>query len=262
MKMLKAVVLPFKYYKYLLFQLTQKEIKARYKQSLVGYAWVLLNPLLQLAIYTFVFSYIFQAPSQNVPYSLYLLAGLLPWLFFQASVTAATNSLVTNSSLLTKVNFPREVIPYSAVIAKVLDLIVSFIIFFILGTIVSYTFSITSLLFPILFFFYFIFTIGISLLFSVANLFYRDFQYLINLILMLWMYMTPIVYPLSLVPERFYDVYTLNPLVGFIVTYRSILFGLPTDYKLLAWSIFSSILVYLVGFLVFKKLENVFSDIV
>lgn len=262
MNFLKDVVLPFKYYKYLLFQLTQKEIKARYKQSLVGYAWVVFNPILQLLIYTFVFSYIFRSPSQDVPYSLYLFAGLLPWLFFHTSITSATNSLVSNASLLTKVSFPREVIPYASVAAKVLDLLVSFIVFILLGLFVSYWFKITLLLFPIVFFFQFIFTIGLSLIFSVANLFYRDFQYLINLLLMLWMYMTPIVYPLSLVPERFMSLYVLNPLVGFIVTYRALLFGLPLNSNLLLWSAFSSIFVFIIGFILFKRSEKIFADIV
>ncbi|PIY79923.1 MAG: ABC transporter permease [Candidatus Pacebacteria bacterium CG_4_10_14_0_8_um_filter_43_12] len=253
---------PFIHFKYLLTQLTSRELKARYKQSFIGYAWVILNPLAQLAVYSFVFSMVFKSPSADVPYPVFLFVGLLPWTLFYNSIAQATQSLVQNASLLKKVAFPREIIPYSVIISKLVDFFFSFLVFF--GFIFVFKIQLESsawIFFPLLLL-QTAFTIGLSLILSAANLFYRDIQYLVNLVLMLWMYLTPVMYPLSMVPKKYWWVYQLNPMVGIIDGYRSALFGYDLRWELIGWSALISLLMFVIGFVLFKKAEKAFSDVV
>lgn len=262
MNLINQLLLPLKSYKYLLSQLTQREIKARYKQSFIGYAWVVLNPLAQLLVYSFVFSVVFHFPAHNIPYIIFLYAALLPWTLFQSSITAATQSLIDNASLLKKVNFPREVIPYASVLSKIVDFAFSSLIFLILCLLMHVPLSPTIVLFIPLFLSQLLLTTGIALILSTFNLFYRDIQYLSNLLLMLWMYLTPIVYPLSLVPAQYVWIYKLNPMVGIIEGYRSAIFGYPFETTIIVWSAGISLSIFLVGFMLFKRSERVFADIV
>lgn len=262
MTFIDQLIAPFVSYKYLLYQLVQREIKARYKQSFVGYAWVIFNPLAQLLVYSFVFSVVFRFPTNNIPYVIFLYAALLPWGLLQGSISAATQCLVDNAALIRKVAFPREVIPYSVVLAKIVDFLVSAVIFVGFMFFFRVPFSPTSIVLIPLFIIQMLLTVGISLVLSAFNLFYRDIQYLSNLLLMLWMYMTPIVYPLSLVPKQYVWLYKLNPMVGIIEGYRSALFNYPFEWSIILWSAVISLFVFLIGFLIFKKSERVFADIV
>ncbi len=259
--MFRNILKPLTSHKYLLEQLTQREIKARYKQSIVGYFWVVLNPLAQMFVYTFVFSQVFKFPTE-VPYPLFLFAALLPWTLLQGVVTTATNSLVANDILIKKVAFPREIIPYSVLLAKMIDFLFSSLMFVILMFLYKVPFSYSALLFIPLFFTQFILMTGLSLILSTFNLFYRDIQYLANLVLMIWMYLTPVVYPLSLVPEQYAEVYKMNPMVGIIEGYRAALFGTPFDLSTIYWSVVVSILTFILGYIIFKRSEKVFADIV
>ncbi len=259
--MLQLLLQPFITHKYLLAQLVQREVKARYKQSIIGYFWVILNPLAQMLVYTFVFSVVFRFPSE-IPYPLFLFAALLPWTQLQTTISAATNSLVSNDVLLKKVAFPREIIPYSVVLSKLLDFVFASLIFMVMMVVYDQPLQLSSLYFFGLFFVQIILMTGLSLLLSALNLFYRDVQYLTTLVLMIWMYLTPVVYPLSLVPEKFIWFYKLNPMVGLIEGYRSALFGFPFETSIIAWSIGISFGFFILGFLVFKRTEKVFADVV
>lgn len=260
--MFKTFFLPITSFKFLLYQLTLREIKARYKQSFVGYAWVVLNPLSQILVYTFVFSIVFRFPQTDVPYVIFLCAGILPWGFMATSISQATQSLVEHGSLLRKVAFPREVIPYSVVIAKLADLLISAAIFFALAIILRAHLAPTAPIFLLLFALQVILTMGISLFLASANLFYRDIQHLTTLLLMIWMYLTPVVYPISLVPSQYLWLYQLNPMVGIIQGYRSALFGYAFETPAILWAAFASIFIFIAGFYFFKKTERVFADIV
>lgn len=261
MQIINNFLSPFRSHKYLLYQLIQREIKARYKQSIIGYFWVLINPLSQMVVYTFVFSIVFRFPTE-IPYPLFLFVALLPWTLLQGVITSGTTSLVSNEVLLKKVAFPREIIPYSAVSAKLIDFFFASVIFILLMLFYKVSFSSTSLLFFPIFLLQLILMTGLSLLLSTFNLFYRDIQYLTNLILMVWMYLTPVVYPLSLVPEQYVWLYKLNPMVGIIEGYRSVLFGFPIESTIIYWSALVSFLIFILGFIIFKKTEKVFADIV
>lgn len=262
MILLKQFFLPFLSYKFLLWQLVLRDIRSRYKQSILGYAWVILNPLIQLLVYSFVFSIIFRFPTGNIPYSIFLFIGLLPWIYLQSSLSTATLSLVDSSDLLKKVYFPREILIYSVIISKSIDFLFACLIFIIFLIYYHISPAITIVFVLPLFLIQIILMTGIALMLSTFNLFYRDIQYLVNLILMLWMYLTPVVYSLSLVPKNFIFIYKLNPMVGIIEGYRSAIFNYPFDTGTIVWSGLISILIFLVGFLIFKKSERVFADIV
>lgn len=262
MVLLKQFFLPFLSYKFLLWQLVLRDIRSRYKQSILGYAWVILNPLVQLLVYSFVFSVIFRFPTGNIPYSIFLFIGLLPWIYLQSSLSTATLSLVDNSDLLKKVYFPREVLIYAVIISKSIDflfaclVLIAFLIYYQISPAITVFFVIP------LFFIQVMLMSGIALMLSTFNLFYRDIQYLVNLILMLWMYLSPVVYSLALVPKSMIFLYKLNPMVGIIEGYRSAIFNYPFDKGTIVWSVLISFLIFLFGFLIFKKSEKVFADIV
>lgn len=260
--MFRQFLTPFLSYKFLLSQLILREVKSRYKQSIIGYAWVILNPLAQLLIYSFIFSIIFRFPTNNTPYSIFLFIGLLPWIYLQSSLSAATMSLVENSDLLRKVFFPREVLIYSVIVSKSVDflfaclVLIAFLIYYQIQPAATTIFLIPLFLIQVML------MTGISLMLSTFNLFYRDVQYLVNLLLMLWMYLSPVVYALSLVPKNLVFIYKLNPMVGIIEGYRSSLLGHPFDKGAIVWALLISFIIFLLGFWIFKKSEATFADIV
>jgi len=247
----------------LLYEMVSREIKARYKQSILGYFWVILNPLAQMVVMTIVFSYIMRIPSLGVPYAIFLYCGLLPWTFFVNALSSATNSLVDNASLIKKIYFPREVFPLAAVIAKIIDLILASTLFILLMIVYHQPFTFNILWVLIIFPAQFVFTLGLSLLFSTFNLFYRDIQYLLSLILMLWMYLTPVIYPVDIVPARFRFIFAMNPMSVLINAYREVILahGIPNLAHLgLAYLV--SLVTLFISYKIFKKLEGVFADVV
>ncbi len=250
-------------YRELLFNLARREISQRYKQSILGYAWVILNPLFQLLVLTFVFSTIFRVSSFNVPYVIFLIVGLLPWNFFAQSLSSSVNALTSNSSLITKIYFPREILVYGTIIAKIVDFFYSclvLIIFFYF-----YKVPLNSQIFWIIpiFIIQLIFTAGLSLLISTLNLFYRDIQYLLNLIISLWFYLTPILYPIEQFPEKYRFIFVFNPMSVIINAYRqTVLGGGQPNLNSLGIATVTSILFFLVSFLIFKKSEGKFADYV
>lgn len=253
---------PFISYKYLLSQLITREIKARYKQSILGYAWVILNPLVQLLVYSFVFSVVFRFPTNGIPYAVFLFVGLLPWIYLQNSVSSATLTLVDNAELLRKVYFPREIFIYSIIVARGVDFLFASIVMIAFILFYQVPLSTTAILIVPLLLIQILLMTGLSLILSSFNLFYRDIQYLVNLLLMLWMYLSPIVYPLSMVPGKYIFIYKLNPIVGIVEGYRSALFNYPFDYGTILWSLITSLLIFLIGFIIFKRSERSFADIV
>lgn len=260
--MLVKFLNPFLNYKFLLDQLILREIKARYKQSILGYAWIIFNPLIQLLVYSFVFSIIFKFPTGAVPYSIFLFVGLLPWIYFQTSLTSSTMVLVDNSNLLKKVNFPREILPYSVICSKSLDLFFSSLLLIVFLFVYKLPISLTILYIVPIFFLQVVLMSGLALFLSAANLFYRDIQYVTNLMLVMWMYLTPVVYPISLVPKNYLWLYKLNPMVGITEGYKSAIFNTPFDWLGILLSSVVSFSVFIFGFWIFKKSEKAFADIV
>lgn len=248
----------------LLNQMTLREIKSRYKQSIMGYFWVILNPFFQILIMSFVFSTIMRIPTganSNIPYIVFLYVALLPWSLFANSLGSATGSIVGNASLVTKVYFPRTILPISTIFAKIIDFIFAstILVFFMLIYQVPVNLNILWVI-PI-FFIQQIFTIGLSLFLAAINLIYRDIQYLLSLVISLWFYLTPIVYPTDIVPTRFKIIFKLNPMSVIINAYRqAILAGGVPNLASLSVALLISFLTLIWGFNYFKKLERTFSD--
>ncbi len=250
----------------LLWQITAREIKARYKQSFLGYFWVIFNPLAQMLVMSFAFSIVLRVPtyaSIHIPYSIFLFVGLLPWNLFASSIASASGSLVANASLITKIYFPRSILPLATVAAKIVDFTIALIV--LVSFLIWYQIPITiHILWVIpIFFIQQIFTIGLSLFFASTNLLYRDIQHILNLLLLIWLYITPVFYSTDMVPPQFKFIYQLNPISVIINAYRQTVLagGMPSLNSLWIASIVSLLVLYL-GLLFFKKQEKYFADIV
>ncbi len=245
----------------LLWHMTVRHLRAQYKQSILGYSWIALNPLAQLLTLGFVFSTIFHSPSQGAPFLLFLALGLMPWIFFQAAVQAGTDSLVGAESLVTSVYFPRETIVIAAVLVRVVDLIAGGAIIALLMLYFQYPLSWTVVWVPLILCIHAIFVIGISLPFAAFNLFFRDIRFLVGVVLYLWFFFTPIMYSVDLVPERYSLLYDLNPNARFIGAYRyAILSHVSPPLTGLLVAILVSLGTLLVGYYLFKRMEPAFAD--
>lgn len=244
-------------------ELTLREIKSRYKQSVLGYAWVILNPFFQMLVMAFVFSKILRFPTIGTPYAIFLYAGLLPWNLFSATLISSTNSLVGNASLLTKVYFPREIFIISTTLAKIVDFFLASTVFVLFMIIYQQPVTWNVLWFIPIFFIQQIFTYGLSLILSSVNLFYRDIQYVLSLVVMIWMYLTPVIYPTEIFPEQYKWIFQLNPMAVIINAYRQVILGggMP-NLMSLGIALGLSILIVFIGRSIFKKLEGVFADVV
>jgi lipopolysaccharide transport system permease protein len=249
-------------YRELLYVLTMREVQIRYKQSVLGIAWAVLQPLALMLMFTLVFSVLLKIPSEGVPYPIFSYSALLFWTFFSGSLTRAIPSLEDNAALIKKIYFPREFFPMSSVLAAVFDLLIAGVIF--LGMMfyfhVSFTLNILYVI-PLLLV-QTIFTLGVCFIFSALNAYYRDVKYALPLVIQIWLYATPIIYPLSLVPERFRTYYMLNPMTGIIESYRNVLVkGIAPDEFYIGVAAAGAVFLLILGYLYFKRIEMTFADV-
>jgi len=247
----------------LLFQLTLKQIKSRYKQSILGISWALIRPLGMMIVFTIIFSKLIKVPSDGIPYPIFSYCALLPWTFFSTSLNAGIMSMTSNITLIQQIYFPRELFPVSAVIASFVDFAIASVIF--VGMIFFYKIQITLfvfLLIPVLFL-QIVFTIAVCLLGSALNVFYRDIGQALVFVTQLWMYACPIVYPISVVPEKYRMLYAINPMVGLIDSYRKVIIqGIAPNWDYLLISFVITVLVFVSFYTIFKRLEMRFADII
>lgn len=253
----------FSQYHELLGQLTSREIKQRYKQSVLGYAWVILNPFFQMLVMAFVFSIIMRIPNLGVPYPIYLYAGLLPWTLFSNSLSSSTNSLVDNAGLLSKIYFPREIFVMSTMLAKMVDFALACSIFVIFMLYFQVPVSWNILWVLVIFLIQQLFTYALSLFLAAANLFYRDIQYLLSLLLLIWMYLTPVIYATEFFPEKYQWIFKLNPMAILINAYRQVILagGMP-NLQSLGLALILSLGILALAYKFFKKAEGLFADVV
>ncbi len=252
----------FHKYHFMIIELTIREIKARYKQSVLGYFWIILNPFFQIMIMSFVFLYILKSPAIGVPFPIFLYTGLLPWTLFVSSINSAQSSLVDGASLIKKIYFPREILVISSLLAKLFDFCLSLIAFFALLIWFQVPLSQYSLLVIPILLIQTLFTFGLSLILSVCNLFYRDVQYFFALVLTLWFYLTPVMYTVEMFPEQYRFAFRLNPMAVFINAYRQVLFtgGWP-NWASLAIGAVMAIAMVVGGLWFFRKAEGTFADV-
>ncbi len=251
------------WYRDLFYTLSLHRIKVRYKQSALGFSWAIVQPIALMVIYTIIFSIFTRVPTGNTPYSLFVLAGILPWTFFQTAVSASASGLVSHTGLITKVYFPREILPLTYVVAALFDFLIAAVILGIMMAWHHVTLTITVLyVFPILV----VATIlasGISLLLSSMQVKYRDIGIAMPLLLQLWMFGSPVVYPYDQVPHRFRWFYELNPMVGIVENFRRVVIqGLGADLSLFAISAVVAVVLLPIAYLYFKHREATMADII
>ena len=249
-------------YRGLLYVLSLREIQIRYKQSVLGVAWAVLQPLIMMLMFTLIFSVLLKVPSEGVPYPIFSYSALLFWTFFATSLNNAIPSLEANAGLIKKIYFPREFFPMSSVFAAIFDLGIAALIF--LGMMFYYHVHFTlNILYVIpLLIVQTIFTMGMCFIFSALNAYYRDIKYALPLVIQLWMYLTPIIYPITLIPERFKTYYLLNPMTGIIESYRDVLVkGTAPQSLYIGVAAAGAVVLFIVGYLYFKRIEMTFADV-
>jgi lipopolysaccharide transport system permease protein len=249
-------------YRGLLLFLVWRELKVRYAQTVLGAAWAVLQPVLTTVVFTLVFGRFARLPSDGAPYAVFSLTALVPWTYFVTAVTGASNSLVINTSLVTKVYFPRLIIPAAPILAALLDLAISFLALLCLmlyhGTVPKPS---AFVLLPLSIVMAVIAAAGVGCWLAALNIQYRDVKYVVPFLLQLWMFASPVVYPLSLIPASLRLAYALNPLVGVVAGFRgAIIGGGPTSAEL-AVSFGSACLLFLAGAAYFRRTERVFADV-
>lgn len=249
-------------YRELLYFLIWRDLKIRYKQTALGVAWVILQPLLMTIIFTVFLGKLVRVPSDGVPYLLLVYTGLMPWTFFSNAILYAGNSLVANTNLVTKVYFPRAIIPAAAVGARLVDFGVAFII--MVGLLMYYGVSPGWNLFmlPALVVLITLLSLGFGLWTSAMNVRYRDVAIILPVFVQLWMFASPVVYPLNLVPQRWRWLYSINPTVGIIEGFRSSVLNLPFDWVAISSSALITTSLLLYSLFAFRKMERHFADIV
>jgi ABC-2 type transport system permease protein len=251
------------YYQELLWELIKREIKARYKQSLLGYAWVILVPLLNLLVLTVVFSYLIRVPTGGTPYPIFLFVALVPWTFTANSISFATQSVVSNTNLITKIYLPREVFPIATILAKMVDFLLTCLVLLLFLVIFGVSFKATMLFVPVIFFFHLLLILGISFILSAMNVFFRDVENVIGIFLTIWMYITPVLYPQELVPPAFVPFLNLNPMMPIINAYRNtILYGMMPAWQSFAYAVGFSTFIFIFGYKFFKNRAKYFADVI
>jgi lipopolysaccharide transport system permease protein len=249
-------------YRELLYFLTWRDIKIRYKQTLLGAMWAIIQPTLTMIIFTLFFGRLAKMPSDGLPYPIFVYTGLLPWTYFANALASASNSLVGNARLVTKVYFPRLMIPMGAAIAGLLDLAIGGSVLGILMVYYSVIPPAAVLLFPLLVFFTFLLAVGVGLWLSALNVQFRDVKYMIPFAVQIWLFCTPVIYPTSLL-KRYEWAMNLNPMGGLIKAYRACVLGhMPLDWTALAVSGGLTIAIFLGGTFYFRRMERTFADVV
>jgi lipopolysaccharide transport system permease protein len=246
----------------LLYLLAWRDVKVRYKQTVLGGAWAILQPLLSALVFTIFFGRLARVPSDGVPYPLFSYAGMLPWTFFANALTQSGQSLVSSSHIITKVYFPRLVVPVAAVLAGLVDFALASAVMFAMMGWYGVSPGIGTAMFVPLTLVESVFAIGAGLWLSALNVKYRDIRHALPFAIQLWMFATPIIYPASMVPARWRLLVWLNPMSGLIEGYKSALFARAFHWDAIAYSaVFAVTLVYL-GSLAFLRIEREFADVI
>ena len=246
----------------ILYFLAWRDVKVRYKQAALGVAWAVLQPLFTMITFTFFFGRLAHIPSDGIPYPLFSYSALVLWTYFAVTLAQVGNSLVANSSLITKIYFPRVAVPAAAALGGLLDLVVSSV--FLVGMMIYYhvTPHWAMLLTPVFVGQTVLLVLGVGMLLAAINVRYRDVKYTIPFITQVGLFVTPIIYPASFLPHRFQAWLALNPMTGIVEGFRACLFGGPIDWTLLGCSWIVTLLLLLMGTLHFRSTERVFADIV
>lgn len=250
-------------YRELLYFLTWRDVKVRYKQTALGALWAIIQPFFLMVVFSLFFGRLAGVPSDGIPYPIFTFCALLPWHLFAHALTESSNSLVANERLITKVYFPRLVVPIAAVLGGLVDFAVAFVI--LLGMMAYYkivpTWAIITL--PAFILLAVMTALGVGLWLSALNVQYRDVRYTINFLIQIWLFVTPVVYPSSIIPEAWRPLYGLNPMAGVVEGFRWALLGKTSPPgALLAVSVLAVTLILIGGLYYFRRMEQEFADVV
>ena len=238
----------------------EKDLRGRYKGSVLGFLWTFINPLMQLVVYTFVFTYIMKAGIDK--YYLYLFVALIPWIFFSSSITGGSSSIVAQKDLIKKIYFPREVIPISYVTSCFVNMLLCFLIIFPVMVISGISLNPLALLcLPVIMIVEYFLALGMAMLSSAVTVYFRDLEHILGIITMVWMYMTPIFYSIDMIPEKLRFVYHINPMSSVISCYRDVLYYAQVpDLTSLLEAVVLGALFLVLGMLAFGKLKKGFAE--
>jgi lipopolysaccharide transport system permease protein len=248
----------------ILYFLTLRDVKVRYKQAVLGVAWAVLQPLFTMVIFSLTFGKLAKMPSDGIPYPLFSFSALLLWTYFSITLAQVGNSLIGNASLVTKIYFPRVLLPAAAALVGVLDLLIGSV--FLLGLMLYYHQSVhiswTLLLTPLFVVQTAILVMGAGMLLAALNVRYRDVKYTIPFVTQIGLFVSPVIYPVSFFPVRYQPWLALNPMTGIIEGFRSCLLAMPVNWGLVGASWVITLVILLIGGLHFRSTERVFADIV
>ena len=248
-------------YRELLYFLAWRDLKARYKQTVLGVAWAVLRPVMTMVVFTAVFGRMAGIPSQGVPYSIFFYAGLLPWMLFSGAVSLAGVSLVNQAGLFTKVYFPRVYIPASSIAVVGVDFLLAAAVYGAIMVYYAHLPGVSVLLLPVLVLLVLILSLGLGTLLASLTVMYRDFRSIIPFMMQTWMYLSPVVYPVTLVPQQYRWLLMLNPMAGIVDAFRSCLLNQPVNWASLAVAAGIAVLMFVFGLYYFSRTERRFADI-
>jgi len=250
-------------YRELFYFLVWRDVKVKYKQSLLGIGWAVIQPLFAMVIFTLFFGRLANVPSEGVPYPVFSYAALLPWTYFAGAIALAGNSLVSNANMVNKVYFPRVALPVSSVLSGLVDFAVASVFLVVLMLYYDIAFSWMLLLIPLLVGALVVLAAGVGMFFAALHVRYRDVKYALPFLIQLWMFVTPVIYPVSMIPDRYKGVFALNPVSGIIDGFRAcILPGRSFDLTVLGISLAVTAAVFVSGALYFRQTERWFADII
>jgi lipopolysaccharide transport system permease protein len=249
-------------YRELFLALGGRDVRVRYKQTVLGALWAVLQPLATMALFTVIFGRFAKLPSEGYPYQVFVYSALLPWTLFATTVTSAASSIIGNSALLTKVYFPRLLVPAATVAAPSVDFLISttFLLALTLWYGVSWTWRLATV--PLLAVLLIMLAIGVGTLLSSLTVTFRDTRFLVPFVMQLWMFATPIIYPASMVPERFRPLLWLNPMSGMTDAFRAAFLGRPFNVQSLAVSAAIAVVVFVAGIAAFQRVEQKVADVI
>lgn len=249
-------------YRELLFFLTWRDVKVRYKQTALGAAWAILQPLFMMVIFTIFFGRLAGVESAGIPYPLFALAGLVPWTFFSNAITQSGNSLVGSANLITKVYFPRLIVPAAAMLAGLVDFAFAFVLFVVMMIYYGVAPTIQVLFLPVLVLLTALFALGVGTWFAALNVKYRDVRFALPFLIQLWLFVSSVILPSSALPQKYRWLLMFNPMSGIIEGYRSALFGIPFDWPALGVAAAITCAVLLYAIYSFARVERSFADII
>ena len=247
-------------YRLMIYSLVKRDLRGKYKGSVLGFMWTFVNPLLQLLVYNMVFSIIMKAGVDK--FYLYLFVGLIPWLFFSAAITGGSTSIIAQKDLIKKIRFPREIIPISFVTSQFVNMLLSFIVVILVSVISGVRPTVGGILcLPVIMLVEYIMALGIALISSSLTVYFRDLEHILAIVAMAWLYATPICYPETMVPEKYLSLYRLNPVTPIVNAYRDVLYyGRTPDLTTLLLAIGIGLITVFIGVLVFGRLQRRFAE--